>query len=105
MGITHFSGVGIGFGAVVQFTEPALAASTTVASTYTVTGLTTNTVCLFSPHAALAAGYGISAVYCDAADELTILWANETGSTKSGSSNRGYLTAFEIPSTATVYSS
>jgi len=105
MGFTHFNKVGIGYGAVVQFTEPDLAASTSVASTYTTPGLKANGACVFSPVADLTAGYGIGAVYCASSGQLSILWVNETGSTKSGSSNRGYLTQFTVPSSGPVYSS
>lgn len=74
---------------VVQFTEPDLAASTWVNSTYTVAGLTTNCCILgHTPRLNLAAGYTIGDARCSTADELTIRWVNEGGSTISGSTNR-----------------
>lgn len=74
---------------VVEFTEPDLAASSWVNSTYTVTGLTTNCAILAAtPRLNLAAGYSLEAPRCSTVDELTIRWGNLGASTISGSTNR-----------------
>lgn len=78
----------------VQFTEPDSPASTYVDSTYTVAGATTNANYVFTPRLILAAGYTIGDVRCSTADEITIRWAHNGGSTASGSSNRGTLLQF-----------
>ena len=79
---------------VVQFTEPDLAASSWVDSTYAVTGLTTNATLHFTARMPLAAGYMVGDVRCSTAAELVIRWVNAGGSTISGSTNRGTLLAF-----------
>ena len=75
----------------VQFTEPDLAASSWVDSTYTVTGLTTQSGFYFHPRVALSAGYIVGDLRCSTADELTIRWVNAGASTISGSTKRGTL--------------
>lgn len=77
----------------VEFTEPALAATTSVISTYTVTGLTTNCNLIFTPRLPTAPSYVWSA-RCSTANELCITWTNVAVSTNSGSTNRGTLLAF-----------
>ena len=79
---------------VVQFTEPDLAASSWVDSTYAVAGLTTNATLHFTARMPLAAGYMIGDARCSTAAELVIRWVNAGGSTISGSTNRGTLLAF-----------
>ena len=81
---------------VVQFTEPDLAASSWVNSSYTVTGLTTNSCLMFTARMPLAAGYVAADLRCSTADELVIRWENAGGSTISGSSNRGTLLEFQF---------
>jgi len=80
---------------VVQFTAPALAASTSVASTYTVTGLTTNSVLMFTPTNPISPAYTYMP-YCSTANELVIHWGNIFGSTigTGESTNRGILLQF-----------
>ena len=80
---------------VVQFTAPALAASTSVASTYTVTGLTTNSVLVFTPKNPISPAYTYMP-YCSTANELVIQWGNIFGSTigTGESTNRGILLQF-----------
>ena len=80
---------------VVQFTEPDLAASSWVDSSYTVAGLTTNCSLHFTPRLILAAGYMVGDVRCSTVAELIIRWVNARGSTISGSTNRGTLIAFQ----------
>jgi len=79
---------------VVQFTEPDLAASSWVDSSYTVAGLSTGAVLQFGVHLPLAAGYMVGDARCSTASELIIRWVNAGGSTISGSTNRGTLLAF-----------
>jgi len=98
--VARIGGSTTGFAAaeryIVEFTEPDSPASTYVDSTYTVTGLTTNAVLSFTPRVRLAAGYHIGDVRCSTADELTIRWSHNGGSTASGSSNRGTLLAWKF---------
>ena len=77
----------------VEFTEPDCAATTSVISTYTVTGLTTNSNLVFTPRLPTAPSYVWSA-RCSTANELCITWTNVAVSSNSGSSNRGILLAF-----------
>lgn len=77
----------------IEFTEPACAATTSVISTYTVTGLTTNSNLIFTPRMPTAPSYVWSA-RCSTANELCITWTNVAVSSNSGSSNRGVLLAF-----------
>ena len=77
----------------VEFTEPACAASTCVISTYVVTGLTTNSNLIFTPRMPVTPSYAYAA-RCSTANELCITWTNVSGSTNSGSTNRGTLLAF-----------
>jgi hypothetical protein len=79
----------------VEFTPPALAASTAIVSTYVVTGLTTNSILVFTPRLPVALGYVFSP-RCSTANELCITWTNAQGTTNSGSTNRGTLLAFNF---------
>ena len=79
----------------VQFTPPQLAASTAVNSSYAVTGLTTNSVLVFTPRMPLELGYVVQP-RCSTADELILQWTNAQGTTNSGSTNRGTLLAFNF---------
>ena len=81
---------------IVEFTEPDLPASTWVNSTYTVTGLTTNAAMFATARLNLANGYTMGVVRCSSANELTIRWVNEGGSTVSGSTNRLTLLAIKF---------
>ena len=64
----------------IQFTPPALAASTFASSTYTAAGLTTNAVLAFTPAGAIAGSYSIRAT-CSTANELRLYFQNIGGST------------------------
>jgi hypothetical protein len=79
----------------VQFTPPALAASTSVSSTFTVVGLTTNAALVFTPRTNLSMAYNVIP-RCSTADELTLTFQNITGSTigTGESTNRGVLLQF-----------
>jgi hypothetical protein len=74
------SPVRIGKRFTVEFTPPALAASTSAESTYTVTGLTTDAVIVLTPRLALSPAYTTRA-RCSTADELVVAWGNLFGST------------------------
>ena len=89
----------------IEFTEPALAASSWVDSTYTIPDCTTNALYTLQPLRALSAGYVIGSVTCSTAAELRVRWINCGGSTVSGSTNRGVLTKYPIGPTSTVVSS
>lgn len=71
----------------VDVTPPALAASTSVASTYTVTGLTTNCNIILTPRQPIQASYTYQG-RCSTASELVITWNNNSGSSNSDSTNR-----------------
>jgi hypothetical protein len=108
MGFTHFNKVGIGFPSVLQFTEPPMSSGLSlVDSTFTVPGALANAAYAFSPAAALSTAYQIGAVWSEAADEVRVRFVRtgDVGSSISGSTNRGYLTQFSIPSSGPVYSS
>lgn len=80
---------------LIQFTPPALAASTQVSSTFTVTGLTTNSVLMFTPRTNLSGAYNI-VPRCSTANELVLTFQNITASTigTGESTNRGVLLQF-----------
>lgn len=81
----------------VEFTPPSLAATTGVLSTYAVTGLTTNSVLVFTPRLPISPAYSFSP-RCSTANELVISWQNSFGSTigTGESTNRGTLLAFNF---------
>lgn len=81
----------------VEFTPPSLAATTGVLSTYTVTGLTTNSVLVFTPRLPISPAYSLRP-RCSTANELVIAWGNLFGSTigTGESTNRGTLLAFNF---------
>jgi hypothetical protein len=72
--------ISIGRRFTVEFTPPALAASTSAESTYTVTGLTTGAVIVLTPRAGLSPAYTTRA-RCSTANELVVAWGNLFGST------------------------
>ncbi|HYE87702.1 MAG TPA: hypothetical protein VEA16_15170 [Vicinamibacterales bacterium] len=66
----------------VQFTPPQLAANSAVASTYTVSGLTTNAAIIaLTPRLAYSTQYAVHDARCSSADELTVVWSNTAAST------------------------
>lgn len=77
----------------VDWTVPALSSATTVESTVTVTGLTTNSILLLQPRLQLNSSVvGITAqARCSTADELVILSQNISQSSISGSTQSAYL--------------
>lgn len=83
--------------ATVEFTPPALAASTSANSTYAVTGLTTNAVIFLTPAAPLSPAYTLTP-RCSTANELTVAWGNSFGSTigTGESTGRFRLIAFQF---------
>lgn len=104
--MAHFNHVRVGpagsavkglAGYTVQFTAPVLSSGTATASlesTYTVTGLSTGTVLVFTPTNPISARYNVRP-RCSTANELTLAWglaANGASSVGSGeSTNRGVL--------------
>lgn len=88
------SPVRIGKRFTVEFTPPALAASTSAESTYAVPGLTTTAVILLTPRAPLSPAYTVRA-RCSTADELVVAWGNLFGSTigTGESTNRWHMLA------------
>lgn len=83
---------------LVQFTVPALSSGASAESTVTVTGLTTNSVLVLQPRAAVnstVTGVQLSA-RCVAADELTVGFHNVSVSSLSGSTNSAYLLQFSF---------
>lgn len=83
---------------LVQYTVPALAAGAASAeSTVTVSGLTTNSVLVLQNRLLTnSTGNVALAVRCSTADELTIMFSNQSGSTLSGSTQSGYLLQFRF---------
>lgn len=83
--LTLGTGTGaVGFGAAnkltVQFTPPAMAASTGVESTYTLAGLTTSHFIIIQPQSPLSPAYTYQP-RCSTAAELVVRWGNLFGST------------------------
>lgn len=84
----------------VQFTAPALSsgvAEQAAESTYTVAGLSTGTVLMFTPTNPINAAYTVRA-RCSTADELTLAWGHFGDSTigTGESTNRGVLLQFKF---------
>ena len=79
----------------VEVAPPALNASTGANSSYTVTGLTTNSVIVASPRMPLNVAYTYRA-RCSTANELIINWLNVSASTQSDSTNRMTVLAFNF---------
>lgn len=83
----------------VQFTAPTLStgAASVVESTYTVTGVSSGTVLMFTPTNPINAQYTMRP-RCSTVNELTIAWGNHGKSTlgTGESSNRGTLLQFKF---------
>ena len=80
----------------VDFTVPALSSQSADTSTVTVTGLTTNSVLVFTPRVQVNSSVvGIEVhARCSTADELTLTYLNGSVSSVSGSTQSGYLLQF-----------
>ena len=82
----------------VDFTVPALSSASSAESTVTVTGLTTNAVLVFQNR--LKLNSTVTGVFvhprCSTADELTLEISNISQSSLSGSTQSGYLLAFQF---------
>jgi hypothetical protein len=82
----------------VDFTVPALSSASSAESTVTLVGLTTNAVMVFQNRLKLnstVTGVHISP-RCSTADELTLEFHNISQSSLSGSTQSGYLLAFQF---------
>lgn len=83
----------------VQFTPPALSSGLVsgAESTYTVTGVSTGTVLMFTPTNPISALYTVRA-RCSTANELTLAWGNIGDSTLGSgeSTNRGTVLQFRF---------
>lgn len=80
---------------LVQFTPPDLSSFANADSTFTVTGATTNASYVFTERLAInSTGYIVTDVRCSTANEVTMRFTNVSGSTQSGSTNRGTLLQF-----------
>lgn len=64
----------------IEYTPPALAASTVTSSTFTAVGLTTNAALVFQPAGNISGSYSIRAT-CSTANELRLYFQNIGGST------------------------
>ena len=64
----------------IDFTPPVLAAAEAAWQTYTVTGLSTQSAVFISPHLAFSSQYVWSSPRCSTADQLSVLWTNQLGS-------------------------
>jgi hypothetical protein len=82
----------------VQFTAPVLSSGTAtgIESTYTVAGVSTGTVLVFTPTNPINAKYN-ARPRCSTVDELTIAWSHDGTSTLGSgeSTNRGVLLQFK----------
>lgn len=82
---------------LVQFTAPVLSSGvdTGIESTYTVSGISTGTVLLFTPINPINAKYNVRA-RCSTANELTLAWSHDGTSTLGSgeSTNRGLVLQF-----------
>lgn len=82
----------------VDFSVPALSSNSAAASTYTVTGLTTNSILVFSPR--LQNNSSVAGIFCEArcstADELTLTIFNGSVSSVTGSTQSAYLLQFKV---------
>lgn len=80
----------------IDFSVPALSSNAAAASTVTVTGLTTNSLLLFTPRVQVNSSVVGVEVHprCSTADELTLTFLNGSVSSLSGSTQSGYLLQF-----------
>lgn len=80
----------------VDFSVPTLSSNAAAASTVTVTGLTTNSLLLFTPRVQVNSSVVGVEVHarCSTADELTLTFLNGSVSSLSGSTQSGYLLQF-----------
>ena len=82
----------------VQFTAPVLSSgvATGIESTYTVAGVSTGTVLVFTPTNLIDAKYNVRP-RCSTVDELTLAWSHDGTSTLGSgeSTNRGVLLQFK----------
>lgn len=80
----------------VDYTVPVMSSYTAAASTFTVAGLTTNSVLVLTPR--LQTNSSVVGIMmeprCSTANELTITFTNESASSISGSTQSGYLLQF-----------
>ncbi len=80
----------------IDFTVPALSSNSADVSTVTVTGLTTNSILVFTPRQQVNSS--VVGVYvtprCSTANELTLTFLNGAVSSLSGSTQSGYLLQF-----------
>mgnify|MGYP001568995421 CR=1 FL=1 len=83
---------------LVQYTIPALSSGPAASeSTVAVVGLTTNSILVFQPRLiSNSTGFVQMSVRCSTADELTILFANQSASSLSGSTHSAYLLQFRF---------
>lgn len=83
----------------VEFTAPVLSSgvATGIESTYTMAGVSTGTVLMFTPTNPISAKYNVRA-RCSTVDELTLAWSHDGTSTLGSgeSSNRGQLIQFRF---------
>lgn len=80
----------------VDFTPPVLAAAEASWQTYTVTGLSTLSAILLSPHLTYSSQYGVSGWRCSTADQLSVLWQNHLASTIGDGQSTNQWRVFEI---------
>lgn len=66
---------------LITITSLSCAANTTTSTTFTQTGASTSEHCLVTPLAAMTAGLALSHAYVSAANTVTVVFANLTGST------------------------